>query len=216
MKNKPASQLGQLASVQQAGLCLPVVETFHSLQGEGVWTGTNAFFIRLAGCDVGCPFCDTKESWNPRRHPQRLVAELVAAAQSVQPGIVVVTGGEPLMHDLSGLVQGLRNAGLRSHLETSGAYPYTTGFDWITLSPKPLKPPHSSIYPAANELKVVVSKPEDFTWAEQQATYVSPTTIKLLQPEWNTPTSQSLIVDYILHHPEWRLSLQTHKLLGVR
>ena len=124
---------------------LPIVQMFHSIQGEGTWAGTNAFSNRLAGCDVGCPWCDTKLSWNPKRHPQREIGELVAAAQAVHPQIVVITGGEPLMHDLTALTQQLKAAGLQVHLETSGAHPFSGTFDWVTLSPKRFKPPHPSV-----------------------------------------------------------------------
>jgi len=195
---------------------LPIVETFHSIQGEGAWAGTNAFFIRLAGCDVGCPWCDTKLSWNPKRHPQREIAELVAAAQAVHPQIVVITGGEPLMHDLTALTQQLKAAGLQVHLETSGAHPFSGTFDWVTLSPKRFKPPHPSVYPQANELKVVVADEADLTWAEQQAARVAPTVEKWLQPEWETAQSQQIVFNYVLKNPQWRVSLQTHKFLGVQ
>lgn len=195
---------------------LPIVEMFHSIQGEGAWAGTNAFFIRLAGCDVGCPWCDTKLSWNPKRHPQREIAELVAAAQAVHPQIVVITGGEPLMHDLTALTQQLKAAGLQVHLETSGAYPFSGTFDWVTLSPKRFKPPHPSVYPQANELKVVVADEADLTWAEQQAARVAPTVEKWLQPEWETAQSQQIVFNYVLKNPQWRVSLQTHKFLGVQ
>jgi 7-carboxy-7-deazaguanine synthase len=197
-------------------MALPIVETFHSVQGEGAWTGTNAFFIRLGGCDVGCWFCDTKQSWNPKRHPQKPIDELVQAAKSVNPAIVVITGGEPLMHDLTKLTQGLHAVGLRTHLETSGAHPFSGEFDWVTLSPKPFKPPHENIYSHVSELKVVITKPEDFEWAEQRSRQVPLTAIRYLQPEWGTPESTKLIFDYVLEHPEWRMSLQTHKLLGVQ
>ena len=172
---------------------LPVVETFHSIQGEGSWTGTNAFFIRLAGCDVGCPWCDTKQSWNPKRHPQRSVEELVTQAQAANPQIVVITGGEPLMHDLTALTEQLRNAGLQVHLETSGAHPFSGTFDWVTFSPKRFKPPHPSIYDHADELKVVIANETDLAWAEQQARQVSPHAAKLLQPEWETSGSQEIV-----------------------
>ncbi len=195
---------------------LPVVETFHSVQGEGVWAGTNAFFIRLAGCDVGCPWCDTKHSWNARRHPQRLTIDLIAEAKAANPAIVVITGGEPLMHDLSSLSNGLRAAGLRVHLETSGAYPFSGSFDWITFSPKRSKPPHESIYSRVSELKVVVSKQVDLSWAEDQATKIPTDAVRLLQPEWGTPDSYALIFKYVLTHPEWRISLQTHKFTHIR
>ena len=199
-----------------ASAVLPVVETFHSVQGEGAWAGTNAFFIRLAGCDVGCPWCDTKPSWNARRHPQRLTANLIAEAKAVKPAIVVITGGEPLMHDLSSLSNGLRAVGLRVHLETSGAHPFSGNFDWVTFSPKRFKPPHESIYPQVSELKVIVANQSDFLWAEAHATKIPTATVKLLQPEWGTPDSYSLIFEYVLSHPEWRISLQTHKFTNIR
>ena len=197
-------------------LRLPVVETFHSVQGEGTWTGVNAFFIRLGGCDVGCTWCDSKVTWNSKRHPMRSVAELTEEAASITPAIVVVTGGEPLMHDLTPLTSLLKQAGLRSHLETSGAYPFSGNFDWVTFSPKKFKSPHESIYAHVQELKVVVVDAADLQWAEQQANLVQPTTLKYLQPEWNTLSSQNLVFEYVLQHPEWRISLQTHKFLEVR
>lgn len=194
----------------------PIVETFHSLQGEGYWTGVNAFFIRLGGCDVHCPWCDTKHSWNPQRHPQQSARDLTLIAQAVNPAIVIITGGEPLMHDLFPLTTTLKNAGLQVHLETSGAHALTGDFDWITFSPKQFKAPHFSIYDHASELKVVVTSEFDLKWAEQQASLVSKSTLCYLQPEWNSPQSKSLIFDYVLQHPQWRLSLQTHKLLNIR
>ncbi len=194
----------------------PVVETFHSVQGEGHWTGTNAFFIRLAGCDVGCWFCDTKESWDMSQHPWRSVDALVAEAQAASPAIVVVTGGEPLMHDLTPLSRALRAVGLRVHLETSGAHPFSGAWDWVTLSPKKFRPPHPSVYPHVHELKVVVVNQSDLAWAETHAARVPPTAVKYLQPEWSTAKSRQLILEYVLQHPEWRVSLQTHKVLGVR
>lgn len=197
-------------------LTLPIVETFHSVQGEGYWAGCSAFFIRLAGCDVGCPWCDTKVSWSTKSHPQRAIATLVAQAAAAQPRMVVITGGEPLIHDLEPLTQALQAANLAIHLETSGAYPLSGHFDWITVSPKRFKPPHPSIYPQIQELKVVVVTPEDLVWAEHQAWQSPALAIKLLQPEWQTPASQSLVLDYVRQHPHWRISLQTHKFLGVR
>lgn len=196
---------------------LPVVETFHSIQGEGAWAGVNAFFIRLAGCDVGCPWCDTKESWNRDRHPQLSVAELTEAAFAANPTIVVVTGGEPTMHDLKPLTSALHSAGLRVHLETSGAHPLSGDFDWITLSPKQFKAPLSSIYDQVAELKIVVKESIDFKWAEEQSAKIPSETLQYLQPEWKTHlSSQSLIFEYILQHPQWRMSLQTHKFLQVK
>lgn len=216
MKMTSPTTISQTAESSLLALELPVVETFHSIQGEGMWAGTNAFFIRLAGCDVGCPWCDTKQSWNPKRYPLRTIEELVAEARSANPQIVVITGGEPLMHDLSALTGQLREAGLQIHLETSGAHLFSGNFDWVTFSPKRFKPPHSSIYAHVNELKVIIGDEFDLEWAEQQATQVSSTVAKLLQPEWKTPSSRDEVFAYVLKHPQWRVSLQTHKFLGVQ
>ncbi|MEM9483869.1 MAG: 7-carboxy-7-deazaguanine synthase QueE [Cyanobacteria bacterium P01_F01_bin.116] len=193
---------------------LPIVETFHSIQGEGLWTGTSAFFIRLAGCDVGCPWCDTKISWSPKHHDRVAIAELVQQAQTASPFMVVITGGEPLMHDLAPLTHALKQAGLRIHLETSGAHPLSGQFDWISLSPKRFKPPQPAIYTQADELKVVVADADDLVWAEAQAAQVPATVVKLLQPEWASDPQR--VFDYVKQHPDWRISLQTHKFLGVR
>jgi len=194
----------------------PIVETFHSLQGEGYWAGVSAFFIRLGGCDVHCPWCDTKHSWNPQNHPQQSVEELARSAKAVSPAIVVITGGEPLMHDLLPLTTALKSLGLQVHLETSGAHPLTGNFDWITFSPKQFKAPHQSIYDRVSELKVVVKSEYDLKWAEQQAALISKSTLLYLQPEWNSPQGKDLIFEYILQHSQWRISLQTHKLLKIQ
>ncbi len=202
--------------VATKNITYPIVETFHSVQGEGAWTGVSAFFLRLAGCDVHCPWCDTKQSWNLRYHPQYSVRDLATEAKEHNPAIVVVTGGEPLMHDLNPLTQELKKLGMRIHLETSGAYPFSGNFDWVTFSPKQFKPPHFSIYPQVNELKVVVVNEYDLKWATQQASLIPPQSYRYLQPEWNTPKSKALIFDYVLQNPQWRISLQTHKLLEIR
>ena len=194
----------------------PIVETFHSVQGEGYWTGVNAFFIRLGGCDVHCPWCDTKHSWNSQNHPQQSTEDLAYAAIAANPAIVIITGGEPLMHDLFPLTTALKNAGMQVHLETSGAYPFSGNFDWITFSPKQFKAPHSNIYSHTSELKVVITSEYDLKWAEQQAALVPDTALYYLQPEWNSPQSKDLIFNYILQHPEWRISLQTHKVLQIQ
>ncbi|MDJ0599866.1 MAG: 7-carboxy-7-deazaguanine synthase QueE [Crocosphaera sp.] len=213
--------MNSLASVHMKAIApqlmtYPIVETFHSLQGEGSWTGVSAFFIRLAGCDVHCPWCDQKESWTSKIYPQQSVKSLAEAAKAVNPFMVVITGGEPLMYDLFPLTEGIRQLGLRVHLETSGAHPFSGEFDWVTFSPKPFKVPHESIYSQVNELKVVIANQEDLHWAEEQEKKVPSQVIKYLQPEWNHPETQSLIFDYILNHPQWRMSLQIHKFLGVR
>jgi 7-carboxy-7-deazaguanine synthase len=202
-------------STEDASLTLPLVEAFHSVQGEGQWFGHNAYFIRLAGCNVGCTWCDTKVSWNENLHPPRSIAALVAAALAANPSFVVITGGEPLMHDLTLLTRMLHAAKLRVHLETSGAYPLSGGFDWITLSPKRNRPPEPAIYALANELKVVIAEPEDLQWAELQAQAVPDSTLKFLQPEWQAEPSNQLVLDYILEQPHWRMSLQAHKYIGI-
>ncbi|MGK7933582.1 MAG: 7-carboxy-7-deazaguanine synthase QueE [Microcystaceae cyanobacterium] len=197
-------------------LTYPITETFHSLQGEGAWTGVNAFFIRLGGCDVHCPWCDQKETWKLQGYPQQSSEELAQIAQEKNPKIVIITGGEPLLHNLENLTQALHQKGLTIHLETSGAYPLTGNFDWITLSPKPYKVPHSDIYSYANELKFVIANRDDLLWAEAEVKKVSSKTLIYLQPEWTSPNSQQLVFDYVLQNPRWRVSLQTHKWLGVR
>ncbi len=194
----------------------PIVETFHSLQGEGYWSGVNAFFIRLGGCDVYCSWCDQKETWNAKRHPQRHISSLAKEVSEAKPAIVVITGGEPLMHDLNPLTSAIKTLGLRVHLETSGAHPFSGNFDWVTFSPKPFKQAHDTIFDRADELKIVVANPKDLQWAETQAKKVRPTTLKYLQPEWDSPASKKSIFNYILAHPEWRMSLQTHKFLEIR
>jgi 7-carboxy-7-deazaguanine synthase len=197
-------------------LTYPIVETFHSIQGEGFWMGINAFFIRLGGCDVGCPWCDTKISWNAKLHPQRAIIHLLEEINTIDPGIIIITGGEPLLHDLNPLTEILHQHNFRVHLETSGAHPFSGNFDWVTFSPKMFKLPHPSIYSQTNELKVVIKQEADLSWAEEQASKLNPQTVKYLQPEWNTPESQELVFQYVLKYPQWRVSLQTHKLMGVR
>jgi 7-carboxy-7-deazaguanine synthase len=194
----------------------PIVETFHSIQGEGAFAGVNAFFIRLGWCDVHCPWCDQKETWTPKGHPQKNVLELALEAQQVKPEIVIITGGEPLLHDLNPLTQALHDYDLKVHLETSGAHPFSGEFDWVTFSPKTFKEPHESIYAQVHELKVVIATQKDLLWAEAQGEKIPPHALKYLQPEWDSPESQNLIFDYVLHHPQWRVSLQTHKFLGIR
>jgi organic radical activating enzyme len=194
----------------------PIVETFHSIQGEGAYMGVSAFFIRLAGCDVYCPWCDQKESWSIKPYAQQSIETLGNMAKNAKAAIIIITGGEPLIHDLNPLTKELRDLGLKVHLETSGSHPFTGKFDWVTFSPKPFKYPHDTIYPHVNELKIVIAQEKDLQWAEQQAQKVSPETLKYLQPEWNSPISQSLVFDYVLQHPEWRVSLQIHKFLGVQ
>lgn len=194
----------------------PVMERFKTLQGEGMHAGVSAWFIRLAGCDVGCAWCDVKESWPADAHPLVPVADLVAEAVSAQTRIVVITGGEPLMYDCGPLTEALREAGCTVHLETSGAHPLTGTWDWITFSPKRFKAPLPGIYEVADELKVVVVNRQDLDWAETHAVQLKAGAAKLMQPEWSRRERlHSVLTEYIARHPEWRLSLQTHKYLGI-
>ena len=198
---------------------LPVVETFHSLQGEGHHSGRSAFFIRLAGCNVGCPWCDTKHSWPENHHPPMAVNDLAAAAAlACQNGaaFTVITGGEPLHHPLGPLTQALVASGKPLHLETSGVDPLSGDFDWITLSPKPHRPPRQELLNHCDELKVVVQTADDLVFANRMAQAVGQQTVLLLQPGWDSPKGQQLAIDHVKRQPHWRLSLQTHKWLGVR
>lgn len=212
---------------------LPVVETFHSLQGEGLHCGRSAFFLRLAGCDVGCPWCDTKHSWPEAAHPVLAVAELARQARQAREqgaAFVVITGGEPLQHDLTPLCAALDACGLPLHLETSGVHPLSGRFDWITLSPKRHRPPADSLLAACDELKVVVRQAADLAFAEAMAARArelrqaaAPAASAgpfapalLLQPAWGEPEGQRLAIAFVKGHPAWRLSLQTHKWLKVR
>ncbi len=195
---------------------LPVMEQFYTIQGEGFYTGHAAYFVRLGGCDVGCVWCDVKDSWDADKHPKYTVEDIVAAA-SAHPGrLVVITGGEPLMHPLDDLTAALREAGFFTNIETSGAHPVSGHWDWICLSPKKFKAPLPGILPIANELKVVIFNKTDFEWAENYAGQVSPECRLYLQPEWEKAASVTpLIVDYVKAHPQWNISLQTHKYIHV-
>ena len=195
---------------------LPVMEHFYTLQGEGFHWGKAAYFIRLAGCDVGCVWCDVKESWDASRHPVITIDFLIEEIKKTPGQIVVVTGGEPFLHDLTALTKALKENNFRTHIETSGSAPISGTWDWITLSPKKFKAPLTQNLPAASELKIVVFNKSDFDWAQKWAALVSPTCKLYLQPEWSkAATVTPLIVDYIKAHPQWQLSLQTHKYINV-
>jgi len=195
---------------------LPVMEHFYTLQGEGFHQGKAAYFIRLGGCDVGCVWCDVKDSWDVERHEKLKVKSLKLKVKDTPAEIVVITGGEPLMHNLDELTKELQQAGLRTHIETSGAYPLSGSWDWICLSPKKFKAPLTEVVPYANELKVVIFNKLDFTWAEKYAAQVSADCKLFLQPEWDKAAEMTpLIVDYIKDHPQWELSLQIHKFINV-
>jgi organic radical activating enzyme len=195
---------------------LPVMESFYTLQGEGFHQGRAAFFIRLGGCDVGCVWCDVKESWDAGKHGEKSVAELVEAAKGYPGRLAVITGGEPLMHDCGPLTRALRGEGFFTHIETSGAWPLSGEWDWICLSPKKFKAPLPEIVPLANELKVVIFNRQDFAWAEQWAIRCSPVCRLFLQPEWSRSAAMTpLIIDYIKANPRWEFSLQLHKYIHV-
>lgn len=195
---------------------LPVMETFYTIQGEGVYAGHAAWFIRLAGCDVGCVWCDVKESWPVAGHPVRTVADLVAEVLTSPARIVVITGGEPALHDLAPLTGALKKSGLRTHIETSGAAEVHGSWDWVCLSPKKFKLPVAASYDKANELKVVVYHRSDLDWALEQAKHVQPACKLLLQPEWSKSSEvMPLIVDFIMNNPAWQVSLQTHKYMQI-
>ena len=213
---------------------LPVMESFFTLQGEGFHQGRAAYFIRLGGCDVGCVWCDVKESWDASKHPTISVDEIVQKMKkelgigdlelgnNLQPStlnlkpIVVITGGEPLMHDLTELTKAIHAAGFETNIETSGSWPLSGEWDWICLSPKKFKAPLPEVVPHASELKVVIFNKSDFAWAEQYAALVSPACKLYLQPEWDKAAQMTpLVIDYIKANPQWELSLQLHKYLNV-
>ena len=195
---------------------LPVMEHFYTLQGEGMHQGKAAYFIRLAGCDVGCVWCDVKESWDRSKHPDISIDALIEQVQQTPASIVVITGGEPLMHDLTLLTEKLKQAGYQTHIETSGAHPISGTWDWICLSPKKFKAPLPAILPLADELKVVIFHHSDFQWAESFASEVRSDCQMFFQPEWDRSQEiMPLIVDYVKAHPTWRATLQTHKYLNI-
>lgn len=195
---------------------LPLMEAFYTLQGEGYHSGKAAYFIRLGGCDVGCVWCDVKESWDVDAHPKVRIETIVAEALRHPARMAVVTGGEPLMHNLDKLTEVLQDSGFHTNIETSGAHPMSGRWDWVCFSPKKFKAPHPSVYAQANELKVIVYNKTDFEFAEQHAALVNETCVLLLQPEWSRVQEMTpLIVDYVKQHPQWRVSLQTHKYMDI-
>jgi organic radical activating enzyme len=197
-------------------ISIPVMESFYTLQGEGYHQGKAAYFFRLGGCDVGCVWCDVKESWDAAKHPMKHVEEIISELSNIPSCIVVITGGEPLLYDLGYLTEALQQKGFKTHLETSGSSGLSGKWDWICLSPKKFKAPLESVLVAANELKIIVYNQSDFKWAEQYAARVHSSCLLYLQPEWSKSQSITpLIVDYIKHHPQWGLSLQTHKYIDV-
>lgn len=192
------------------------MEDFYTIQGEGYYQGHAAYFIRLAGCDVGCVWCDVKESWDVNAHPILSVAEIVKRATQFPGRIAVITGGEPAMHDLTVLTSELNRASVRTHIETSGVYPLTGRWDWVCFSPKKFKNPHPTIFSQAHELKIIVYNRSDFDWAEEFAGKVSSSCKLYLQPEWSREKEMlPLIVEYVKKNPQWSVSLQIHKYMNI-
>ncbi|WP_317195769.1 7-carboxy-7-deazaguanine synthase QueE [Pinibacter aurantiacus] len=205
-----------MSTITDIQTSLPVMEAFYTLQGEGFHQGRAAYFIRLGGCDVGCVWCDVKESWDAEKHPLLTLDKIVADAAAFPGRLAVVTGGEPLMHNLDELTAALHDAGFQTNIETSGSSPLSGSWDWICLSPKKFKFPLPEILPVANELKVVIFNKSDFEWAEKYAALVSPECKLYLQPEWDKSAQNTpLIIDYIKENPKWELSLQIHKYINV-
>ena len=198
------------------GEMLPLMEEFYTIQGEGFHKGTAAYFIRLGGCDVGCVWCDVKDSWDASSHPKLTINDLLAEAKQTPAKIVVITGGEPAMYNLEKLTKVLQNEGYKTHIETSGAYQLTGEWDWVCLSPKKFKKPVDSVMQLADELKVVVFNNSDFKWAEAHAQLVNSKCSLFLQPEWSKEAEMNpKIIEYTKQNPQWRISLQTHKYLDI-
>lgn len=222
--------MSNLLTTHHSLLTLPIMESFYTIQGEGFYQGSAAYFIRLGGCDVGCVWCDVKDSWDASKHPQLSIDTILEKAvnevnkpaasnhqlATVNAVLAVITGGEPLMHNLDALTEALHEKGFRTNIETSGSSPLSGKWDWICLSPKKFKAPLPEVVPFANELKVVIFNKHDFAWAEEYAAKVSPNCKLYLQPEWDKASSVTpLIIDYIKANPKWELSLQLHKYINV-
>jgi len=205
----------EIKKLVDKGEMLPLMEEFYTIQGEGYFKGTAAYFIRIGGCDVGCHWCDVKESWDANLHPPTMTQEIVDKAVSYS-NTVVITGGEPLTWDMGPITKALQDKNVKVHIETSGAYPLSGNWDWICLSPKKVKLPVPEVYKKADELKVIVYNKSDFAFAEQQAEKVGESCILYLQPEWSKrEVVIPLIVDYVMKNPKWKVSLQTHKYLNI-
>jgi 7-carboxy-7-deazaguanine synthase len=206
----------ELSILLREGKFLPILEEFYTLQGEGFHTGEAAYFARIGGCDVGCHWCDVKESWNAAACPPVPADRIIENAAKYPAKAIVVTGGEPLLYNLDYLTEGLRRNGIRTYLETSGSSPLTGTWDWICLSPKKESPPLFEIFPKAGELKVIIGDLRDFDWAEENAEMVGESCLLYLQPEWSvSELIIPLIVKYIQSHPKWKISLQSHKYMKI-
>jgi len=200
----------------RGGWKLPLVEAFYSIQGEGYHTGKAAYFIRIGGCDIGCHWCDSKVTWDPRVHPLVSVGKIAADVEQTPARSIVVTGGEPSLYPLGPLCQELKKRGLVTYLETSGTGKLTGQWDWICLSPKKQSPPAPDFYTMANELKVIVFEADDFQWAEQAAAQAGAGVRLYLQPEWSRYNQLiGPITEYVKAHPKWQVSLQAHKFMRI-
>jgi organic radical activating enzyme len=192
------------------------MEAFYTIQGEGYFTGTPAYFIRLGGCDVGCIWCDVKDSWDAARWPEMSVEELVRGAKAHPSRLVVITGGEPLMYDMGPLTSALKAEGFMTNIETSGAHPLSGSWDWVCFSPKKFKQPHFEFYQRADSLKVVIYNKSDFAWAESHASKVNSDCLLYLQPEWEKSDKiLPEVLNYVKNNPHWKISLQTHKFMNI-
>jgi 7-carboxy-7-deazaguanine synthase len=212
----PSSLAPEQQALLDAGKVLPLMEEFYTIQGEGYHSGKAAYFIRVGGCDVGCHWCDVKESWDANAHPLTPVEVIVEHALQHPAKAVVVTGGEPSAFNLSYLTAELKKHGIQTFIETSGAYPLTGEWDWICLSPKKTMPPVAENFKRAQELKVIVFNRDDFRWAEENAAHVSDACIRFLQPEWSKSAAMMPeITNYVMQHPTWNISLQTHKYMNI-
>ena len=198
------------------GIILPLMEEFYSIQGEGFYTGHPSYFLRIGGCDVGCHWCDVKESWDETLHAPTKVIDMILNVLRYPTETVVVTGGEPLMWNMDFLTQNLKDNGLKTHLETSGSYKLSGDWDWICLSPKKFQKSFGAIKLMADELKIIVQNRSDFKWAEEQSSLVSKKCKLYLQPEWSNKNKMiPIIIDYVMKNPKWQISLQTHKYLNI-
>ena len=216
MNYKTHTLSAEQQKAMDAGLLLPVMEQFYTIQGEGFNTGKAAYFIRIGGCDVGCHWCDVKESWDASIHPLTTIESLIENVNAYKAKSVVITGGEPLIYNLDALTSALKKEGIATFIETSGAYTLSGTWDWICLSPKKTMPPQAAVFQKANELKVIVYNQHDFVWAEEQAAKVSADCYLYLQPEWSkSSVVLNDIIEYVKTHPRWMISLQTHKYMHI-
>ena len=195
---------------------LPIMEAFYTIQGEGHFSGNSAYFVRLGGCDVGCVWCDVKDSWDADQWPKQSVDQIVDGALKHKTRLAVITGGEPLRYNLDDLTDALKAYGINTNIETSGAHPLSGTWDWICFSPKKFMKPKDEIYHVADELKVVIYNKSDFAWAEEHAKRVNPDCLLYLQPEWDKSDKMlPQIIDYVKDNPQWKISLQTHKFMDI-